>query len=141
MPILSTSPSARLAIIYVTVGALVEAWSIIWYRWLATHPPTNDATWYLCYGFILTGIIVFFIGLTMGWIGRSARKAELPPSEATKDVAQAEKNMAARAPVAAANPSAAGYVAGQPVVQGATMAPVASMPAVPVAGQPVVNPS
>lgn len=141
MPILSSSPSARMAIVYVTTGALVEAWSIIWYRWLATHPPANEATWYICYGFILTGLILFCIGLSLGWIGRAARKAEMPPTEVTKDVAQAEKNMAARAPVAVNNPAAAGYVAGQPVVPGSTVAPVATMPAVPVAGQPLVNPS
>lgn len=149
MPILSSSPSARMAIIYVTSGALVEAWSLIWYRWLATHAPANEATWYICYGFILTGLILFCIGMSLGYIGRSARKAEMPPTEVTRDVAQAEKNMAARAPVAVANP-AAGYmpgtaapVAGQVGGAGAVapMAGVPTMPTAPVVGQAYVNPS
>jgi hypothetical protein len=132
-----------MAIVYVTTGALVEAWSLIWYRWLATHPPEHDWVWYVCYGFILTGLIIFFIGMSLGWIGRAARKAELPPSEVTGAVAQAEKNMAARAPVAAANPAAAAYMpGGQAIVPGAAVpgAVPPGTPAMPgVVGQPVIQ--
>ena len=137
MPMLSSSPSARMAIIYVTSGALVEAWSLIWFRWLARNPPEHEWVWYICYGFILTGLIFFFIGLSLGWIGRAARKAELPPSEVTSAMAQAEKNMAARAPVAVANPAAPiAAPGGQAVVPGATTPMV---PTAPPMGQPVIQ--
>lgn len=135
MPILSSSPSARLSIIYITVGALIEAWSLIWYRWLTRHPPDNEAVMYLCYGLILTGIIVFAIGVSLGWIGRAARKAELPPSEVNGAAAQAEVNMAGRAPIAVPNPAAAAYApamgAGGTVAPG--VVPGTAAPAIPPA--------
>lgn len=104
MPILSKpSPAARMAVIYVTLGALTDVWSGIWYWYLQNHPPAPEKEWlyYWCWGFILTGIVFLFIGATLGQIGRAARHAELPPEEATPAATQAELNASSRAPIVA----------------------------------------
>jgi hypothetical protein len=51
---------------------------------MANHQPSpdqphNDAPFYWCAAFFLSGLTLFAIGLALGRIGRSARKAELPP--------------------------------------------------------------
>jgi hypothetical protein len=81
-------------------------WTGIWYWYLTGHAPINEATWYWCYGFLLTGFALLIIGLAIGRIGRSARHAELPPEEVTRTEAQIDQNAAARAPMVAANPAA-----------------------------------
>ncbi len=104
MPILSKpSSAARMAVIYVTLGALTLVWSGIWYWYLQTHPPgpERESLYYWCWGFILTGAVLFLIGITLGQIGRAARHAELPPPEATPVEATAEINAASRAPIVA----------------------------------------
>ena len=133
MPILSSSPSARVSLYYITGGALLETWSVIWYWWLTKYPPEREWVLFFCYGLMATGAILFVIGLSLGWIGRAARRAELPPPEVTEDAVQAEKNMAARAPVTAPNPAAGAYGGIQPV---APVAPVAAVPATPAVAQP-----
>jgi hypothetical protein len=107
MAILSKpSSSARTAVIYITGGVLTTVWSGIWYAYLNRNPPGNEAVWYWCYGFILTGVALFLIGLAIGRIGRSARHAELPPEEVTASVVKTDQEAAARAPmIAAVNPS------------------------------------
>jgi hypothetical protein len=85
MPQLMTrpSPAAYTSLIYITVGALTDVWSGIWYWYLTQHAgEVREFTWYWCYGFLLTGLVLFIIGLAVGQIGRSARHAELPPPEA-----------------------------------------------------------
>jgi hypothetical protein len=106
MPVMSKpSASAHLAIVYITLGALLDVWSGVWYWYLRNHPPAHDWPYYLCTGLVLTGSILILIGLALGRIGRAARKAELPPPEVTQAVKQAEQLAAARAPMAApANP-------------------------------------
>jgi hypothetical protein len=98
---LMTKPSfaPQTALVYVTVGTLTGVWSGLWYWYMTKHPPNLDSTWYWCYGFLLTGLALVIIGLTVGRIGRSARHAELPPEEVTPVAARAEMNAAARAPV------------------------------------------
>jgi len=102
MSILS-NPSAvvRSALIYVTAGTLTVIWSAIWFFYLRNNPPAESATFYWCYGFLLTGSALLIIGLTIGRIGRSARHAELPPQEVTPQVARAEQAAAGTAPVIA----------------------------------------
>jgi hypothetical protein len=95
------SSAASIAVIYVTVGALIDVWSGIWYAYLRHAPPENDFTWYWCCGFLLTGLTLFTIGLGIGRIGRSARHAELPPEEVTPAVAKADQEAAAPAAVIA----------------------------------------
>jgi hypothetical protein len=81
MPGLSKTPaSARTAVAYVTVGALVDVWTVIYWTYLRRHPEGHeDATYYWVYGFFFTGLVLFAIGLTLGRIARAARHAELPP--------------------------------------------------------------
>src|SRR5262249_7361007 len=100
MPILSRpSSAARTALIYITLGALTLVWSGIWY-WYLSKPETNYSTWYWCYGFLLTGLVLLVIGFGLGRIGRAARHAELPPEEVTAAAVRSEQTTAARAPVA-----------------------------------------
>jgi hypothetical protein len=100
------SSAAQISLLYITIGALTDVWSGIWYAYMLHSPPENDFTWYCCYGTLLTGLTLLVIGLGIGRIGRSARHAELPPEEVTPAVAKAEQDAAARAPViAAVNPA------------------------------------
>src|SRR5437773_6406161 len=69
-------PSARAALVYITAGALLMAWTGIWYAYLRNYPPQSQTTYYWCAGFLATGLILFLIGLAVGQIGRSARKAD-----------------------------------------------------------------
>jgi hypothetical protein len=142
MPILSRpSSAAPTAVLYVTAGALIQVWTVIWYWYLYNHPPLHDATYYWCYGFFLTGLTLFIIGLTLGRIGRAARHAELPPAEATPAAKKAELDAAARAPVVApTNPGMA--VANGSGPSSAPAAPVSGAPAVVVApAPPTVHPA
>jgi hypothetical protein len=84
MPLLGKpSPAAFMAIVYITVGALIDVWTSIWYWYLRDHPPEQPGTYYWCAGFFLTGLTLLVIGLALGRIGRAARHAELPPSVET----------------------------------------------------------
>ncbi len=132
MPILSKpSSAARLAIVYITLGALTDVWSAIWYVYLNNHRDQliDTNAWYWCYGFLLTGLTLIVIGLALGRIGRSARHAELPPEEVTAAAARAEQNAAARAPMMApVNPA----VPAQQLANGQVVstAPVSTAPPV-----------
>lgn len=99
-----TASAAKMAVLYITLGALTMVWSGIWLWYLRGHPPARDTTWFWAIGFLATGAVVFIIGLALGRIGRSAREADLPPKEAIVPEAVI--------PAAAANPPAA--VAVQP---------------------------
>jgi hypothetical protein len=74
------SGSARTAIAYVTAGALIVVWTVIYWFYLRHHPEgLEDAAYYWVYGFFFTGLVLLTIGLALGRIGRSARHADLPP--------------------------------------------------------------
>jgi RsiW-degrading membrane proteinase PrsW (M82 family) len=80
MPMLSKpSPAARLSVMYITIGALIDVWSGIWFWYMSNHPPENEAMHYWCWGFLFTGATLLAIGLALGKIGRAAQHAELPP--------------------------------------------------------------
>jgi hypothetical protein len=134
MPIISKpSFAARAAIIYVTLGTLINVWSGVWLYYLHNHPPERDALFYWAWCFLLTGVALTVIGLAVGQIGRAARHAELPPEEVTAATAQAELSAAARAPIVApVNPAEPLAV---PVAPTATVVPPAS-PAAPAATVP-----
>src|SRR6266446_3503274 len=95
------SSAARTALIYITLGALIEVWTGIWLWWMSQHPPSRESTYYWAYGFLLSGATLLVIGLALGRIGRAARHAELPPDEVTDAAKNAEQMAAARAPVVA----------------------------------------
>jgi hypothetical protein len=131
-PILSKpSSAARTAVMYITLGALMVVWTVVWYLYLNSHGGT-DALYYWCYGFFFTGLVLIFIGITIGRIGRSARHAELPP-EVKPQEPTAEPAVTAPVPAPAAMPP--GYP-GAPQY----MMPGVPQPAAPVQGGAVVPP-
>lgn len=129
MPLLSNPAfGPRTAIIYITVGALIDVWTAVWYfafvRGVEGGLSRNTQFW--LWGFFLTGLTLVLVGLFLGRIGRAARKAEMPPKEAT----QAEAEIQA---TAAATP--------HPVIPGAGVVPnmaagMAAATASPMAGAP-----
>ena len=125
MPIL-TQPAfgPRTALIYVTLGALIDVWTGVWY-FTRDHELTRTAQFWVI-GLGLTGLTFVLLGLFLGQLGRAARRSEMPPVEA----AQAEANIQQ---TAAANPPA--VVTATP---GAVAAPAA--PAAPAVVQPPAPP-
>jgi hypothetical protein len=133
MPVVSkTSSAARLAVIYITVGALTVVWSAIYYLFLHNHPDgASDVKFYWCYGFLLSGLTVLLIGLLLGPIGHSVKPAEVaapgvtapdsdagdsaPPQPAAPPPAQII--IPTIAPPAAPAPTPAAVVPAQPVVR------------------------
>lgn len=126
--------AAKTAILYITVGALLNVWSGVRFVYLNNHDTGQYTTeYYWCAGLFLSGITLLIIGLALGRIGRAARHAELPPEEVTAAAAQAEQNAAARAPVIApVNPALSAAVPGT--------TPVAPTAPVGVGAAPIVQP-
>jgi hypothetical protein len=121
MAILSKpSTSARTAVIYVTAGVLTAVWSGIWYAYMVHSAPESEVWWYICYGFILSGFALTFIGLAIGRIGRSARHAELPPEEVIHSVIQASQEKATHPAVIAPLGQEAAVVTGPRVTETGT---------------------
>jgi hypothetical protein len=119
-------------LIYITVGSLVLVWSGIAYWYLsyrAQFDPIREGLWFWCYGFMLTGLILIVIGLAVGQIGRSARRAELPPPEATATVAKVDQNAAAHG--ATPPPNGASAVQPGPVAIAVPVAAPAPPPVTP----------
>jgi hypothetical protein len=85
MSILSKPSSvARVSVIYITVGAIIDVWSGIWFFYLRNNTPVGAAAYYWCYGFLLTGLALVLIGLIIGrigWIGGDVHQAELHHAE------------------------------------------------------------
>jgi len=141
MPLL-TRPAfgPRTAIIYITVGALLDVWTIVWYFSFARNQEgyISRDTWFWLAGFFFTGLTLIIIGLLLGHIGRSARKAELPPVEAEGQEAAIQETAAATP-----HPVVTGTVPGQAVpMTGAIMAGAApanpALPPAPPAPPPYV---
>lgn len=121
MAILSNpSWSSRLAVGYITGGALIDVWCLIWYSWLKAHPPESDASYYWCLGLALTGLTLVVIGFALGRIGRSAREAELPPKEATPLAVVADRPVDGQAQLSQA-PAVPGIQASAPVAAAAKL--------------------
>ncbi|GAC1466199.1 MAG: hypothetical protein NVSMB9_06500 [Isosphaeraceae bacterium] len=80
-PILSKpSGFAPTSLFYITLGALMTIWSGIWYYYLMEHSSGHTLSHYLCFGFLLTGLILLVIGMAVGPMARWSRQAELPPT-------------------------------------------------------------
>ena len=77
----SFAPST--ALIYVTVGALLDAWTTVYYLAFGIDTSSDSSRFWLG-GFFLTGLILMIIGFTLGPLGRAARQAE-PPLVVTPD--------------------------------------------------------
>jgi hypothetical protein len=67
------------ALTYVTLGALLTVWCLISGLYAYYHPFANRSVYYFGAGLLGTGLVLLAIGLSLGWITRLARKAELPP--------------------------------------------------------------
>jgi hypothetical protein len=80
---ITKSPAARTALVYVTVGALTIIWTGVWYVFLHNNPPATNGPYYFCGGLMASGLTMLFLGLGLGRLGRSAQHAELPPPELT----------------------------------------------------------
>ena len=134
-PILSKpSKAAHMAILYVTLGALLMVWSGVWYAWMLHEgapdagQPHSDGYMYLCYAIFLSGLVLFILGLALGRIGRAARHAEMPPETSGAPIAQPAVT---GQPIAQPAVRGQAVVAGQPVIPG--QAPAAVQPVAPVA--------
>jgi len=138
LPHTKTSGAARTAVIYITIGAILGVWTVIWYIWMVRHGTASDAPYFWCYGFFFTGVILIVIGLALGKIGRVARHAEAPADVTESKVApsqlaappplqqpNAQPVAQPTAPPAAAVPPATNQ---PPAVPGGTVAPVAPPP-------------
>ena len=123
----------KVALLYVTAGALIDVWAAVYYfaygrsKMNDDNPSDDNTTWFWVAGFFLTGLVLIILGLVLGPLGRAARESELPPKDASREEAQIQSQ-------AAANPNPA--VAGQAV----GMAPAAQVPIAP-AGPVVPQPA
>ena len=68
--------SATMAITFITLGSLTDVWTIVYYIYLRKH-GADDTTFLWVYGFFFTGLVLMTIGFLVGWIGRSAKQAEV----------------------------------------------------------------
>ncbi len=99
MPIMSKPSSGpRTALTFITIGSLLTIWSGIWF---SRSPEASETGKTVILGLFLTGIAFLVIGFSVGYIGRAARHAELPPSEAIDAVARADRANVARPPAPA----------------------------------------
>jgi hypothetical protein len=73
----SRAPAASLA--YITIGAIMAVLAGTSYFFF----DGNAVVGYIRTSFFVLGIVLIGIGFTVGRIGRAARKAEVPPPEAT----------------------------------------------------------
>jgi hypothetical protein len=134
MPPIMSKPSkaAHMAVIYVTVGALVMICSAFWYAWMYFHQAPDgtrpDGWMYVCGAIFCCALAIFIIGFALGSIGRAGRRAELPPEVSATHTAQPA--VTSQPVVSAATGQA--VVPGQPVIPGQRATAV--QPGAPVAG-------
>ena len=137
MPIL-TQPTfgPRTALIYVTIGALIDVWTLVWYYTRDRALTNSEQFWVVGLG--LTGLTLIVLGLLLGQIGRAARRAEMPPPEVAQAEAEIQRTAAANQPAVAATPPAAAapVTAAAPVVP---PQPVAAPPGTAVPQPPTVR--
>ena len=98
--------SARMAVVYITAGTLIDVWTAVYY-FLILRPESarnpnggSDSSLFWVAGFFLTGLALLIIGLLVGRIGQAAGKAEVAPTAAVP--VAAEPRAVIQAPVAAA---------------------------------------
>jgi len=122
MPMM-TKPSfgPRVAIAYITTGALMGVWVAVWYFFFTRYESESPRyELFLLTGLFLTGLTLVVIGLFLGHIGQQARRAEMPPPEAEKEEARIQQTAAAT-PHPVAPVGAAPMMAGTPVAPGAAV--------------------
>lgn len=127
MPLMSQPAfGPKLAIGFITGGCLMDVWTLVWrYTVAPDELSPSQRFWYL--GLLLTGLTFVVIGAFLGSIGRAARKAELPPAEATPAEATIQSQAAANPhPAVAGTVAAAGTV---PAAAAPVAAPIVARPA------------
>ena len=74
--------SARMAIVYITLGALIDVWTALYYflmfKKMDDGRTDNELFWIA--GFFFSGMALLIIGILVGRIGRAAGKAEVAPA-------------------------------------------------------------
>ena len=109
MPILSHPAfGPRTSIIYITAGALIDVWTIVWYLAFGRESQggLSANTQFWLWGFFLTGLTLVVVGLLLGRIGQAARKSEMPPSDAMAAEARIQTTAAANPQQVVASPAA-----------------------------------
>jgi len=73
MPPILNKPSSggSTALVYITLGALLTVWSLIWFLYQNNNGSPSTGIKYVCLGLLLTGISLLVIG---GLVGRMAHK-------------------------------------------------------------------
>lgn len=128
------SGAARIALGFITTGALTMVWTGIWAYWLMTHGSPSELSYYWCSGFFLSGVTLFLIGIAVGWIGKAARRAETPIGEVTAAAVAPEQPKGAHQQAPAPAPAAVpmGVLPQQPM----PVMPQQPVPVAAVAPQP-----
>ena len=94
MPPTLSKPSGAVSasLVYITLGGLMTVWSGIWFLYLRNNSVSaHSLQYYLCLGFLISGIGGLALGLFLGPIARMARHAELPPQDVANAAGQAEQ--------------------------------------------------
>jgi hypothetical protein len=130
MPIL-TKPAfgPRVALGYVTVGALMCVWTLVWY--FTRESPMTPTRWFWVSGIFLSGLTFVFLGVILGPLGRAAREAEMPPTEVTGAEAAIQQTSAANPPAVAVAPPGTNPAAlpSRPAAPAQPGAPISPQPA------------
>ena len=76
--------SARMAIVYITLGALIDVWTALYYFLIYEKNTAggNDSKLFWIAGFFFSGLTLLIIGVLVGRIGRAAGQAEVAPTSA-----------------------------------------------------------
>lgn len=89
-----SKPSAapHTSLTFITFGVVMAIPSAAWYSMFNPH----DLARFFCVSLFFLGLAFLVIGFSVGYIGRSARQAELPPSEVMGAVARQDQAIANR---------------------------------------------
>jgi hypothetical protein len=92
------------ALAYITIGALMAVWAVVWFSWLR-NAPESTASWYVAAGVLFSGIVLVLIGLTAGPIGRLANQANVTGTEPGEPTVVKQEPIAAPSATTGATPA------------------------------------
>jgi hypothetical protein len=104
----------RAALAYLTGGALLCVWTLVWY--FTRDHAIAHSQWFWIAGLFFSGVTLVFLGLILGPLGRLAPQAELPHADALRLEAAIEHLAATHSPVVVVPPSAPANESGRTVV-------------------------
>jgi hypothetical protein len=114
MAITSKHSAAQSAsITYITIGVIMAIPSAVWYSMFGPEGVGK----FFCATFFLLGLAFVIMGCSVGYMGRLARQAELPPPGASETVIHQEPAMANRAVSPAPAPAPAAGTPSSTAVQ------------------------